>query len=189
MINILKNCFDKDPVNLGRQKELDIAKGIALIFMTISHSIEILGWFFDPQIASIPSWADVDAVIKSVAPIFIFCMGISLCYSRKKSEKDLLGRVLSLAGMVVALEICRTIIPCFIEWLVFRDIDSIRYAYQFLCVDVLQFATLALLVITLFKKLQLKPLGMLAVATICSVIGQLLQGVSTGSVMAQLQSF
>ena len=33
MIKKIKNCFAKDPVNLGRQKELDIAKGMAIIFM------------------------------------------------------------------------------------------------------------------------------------------------------------
>ena len=33
MIEKMKNCFAKEPVNLGRQKELDIAKGIAVIFM------------------------------------------------------------------------------------------------------------------------------------------------------------
>ena len=51
MFKKIINCFSNDPVNLGRQREIDIAKGIALLFMTFSHSIEILGWFFDPSLS------------------------------------------------------------------------------------------------------------------------------------------
>ena len=47
MIKAIKNCFVEERVNLGRQKELDIAKGIAIIFMVLCHGFEILSWFFD----------------------------------------------------------------------------------------------------------------------------------------------
>jgi hypothetical protein len=47
-----ENCFTKEPVNLGRQKELDIAKGMAIIFMVFCHSFEILSSFFDPEIST-----------------------------------------------------------------------------------------------------------------------------------------
>ena len=181
MFKRIKNCFSSDPVNLGRQREIDIAKGIALIFMTFSHSIEILGWFFDPGLSPAITWHDFDMVIKAIAPVFLFAMGLSLCYSRKRSAGDLFRRGIGMVGLVLLLEIFRTVIPSFIEWLIFRDFGSIRYAYQILCVDVLQFATLALLVMALFKKINLKPWAMLAVSAVCSVIGQLLAGVSTGS--------
>lgn len=181
MFKKLINCFDKVPVNLGRQRELDIAKGIALIFMTFSHSIEILGWFFDPRLSPAITWHDFDMVIKAVAPVFLFCMGISLCYSKKKNAGDLFRRAIGIAGLVLLLETARTIVPCFIEWLIFRDFGSIRYAYQILCVDVLQFATMTLLVMALFKKLNLKPWAMLLISAMCSVVGRLLDGVSTGS--------
>jgi hypothetical protein len=108
-------------------------------------------------------------------------MGINLCYARKSSASALFHRALGMLGMVFFLEISRTLVPCFIEWLIFRDLGSIRYAYQFLSVDIFQFTTLAFLVIALFKKLKLKPLTMIIIALICSVIGQLLQEVSTGS--------
>jgi uncharacterized membrane protein len=84
-------------------------------------------------------------------------------------------------GIVALLELFRTVVPCFIEWLIFRDFESIRYAYQFLCVDIFQFVTLAWLVIALFKKLKLKPVMMILIASLLSVVGQLLRGVSTGS--------
>ena len=48
MIKAIKNCFVNEQVNLGRQKELDIAKGIAIIFMVFCHVFEMLCWFFNP---------------------------------------------------------------------------------------------------------------------------------------------
>ena len=166
---------------MGRQRELDIAKGLIIILMSLSHAIEILGWFFAPESADGFFWYGFDMLIKGTAPVFIFCMGISLCYSRRQSASDLLRRAGGMAGIVLLLELFRTLIPCLIEWLIFRDIDSIEYAYQFLCVDILQFATLALLAIALFKKLRLRPVAMLVISVVCSVIGQMLTGVSTGS--------
>lgn len=182
MLDKLKNCFSKDPVNVGRQRELDIAKGIVIIFMSFSHCIEILGWFFDPSLTHSPSWHDFDMGIKSLVLVFITCMGISLCYSSKQSAMALFRRAIGMLGTVALLELSRTLIPCLIEWLIFRDLGSIRYAYQFLSVDILQFATMALAVIALFKKLNLKPHTMILIASICAVVGQILQGVSTGSV-------
>jgi hypothetical protein len=149
--------------------------------MTFSHSIEILGWFFDPSLSPAISWHDFDMVIKAIAPVFLFSMGISMCYSKKRSALDLFRRGVGMIGLVLLLETCRTVIPTFIEWLIFRDFGSIRYAFQILCVDVLQFAALTLFVMALFRKLNLKPWAMLLVSGVLSVIGQLLAGVSTGS--------
>ena len=181
MLNKIKDCFDKHPVNLGRQRELDIAKGIAIIFMSFSHCIEILGWFFDPNISPNPSWHDFDMVIKGLALIFIICMGISLCYSTKSSVDALVHRAFNMAGIVVLLEISRTVIPTFFEWLIFCDFESIRYSGQIFSVDILQFATIALLMIALFKKLNIKPMLMIVISIVLSIVGQLLQGASTGS--------
>lgn len=181
MIEKIKKCFSKDPVNLGPQRELYIAKGIFIILMSFSHCIEILGWFFDPKASAVSLWHDIDMVIKSSVIVVMACMGISLCYSSRKSATALLHRALEMLGIVALLEFSRTIIPCFIEWLIFHDFGSIRYAYQFLSVDILQFATLMFLLIALFKKIKLKPTTMILIASAFSVIGQLLRGVTTGS--------
>ena len=49
MVKVIKKCFAEEQVNLGRQRELDIAKGIAIIFMVFAHAFETLAWFFDPE--------------------------------------------------------------------------------------------------------------------------------------------
>ena len=181
MLRQIKNCFAPTPVNLGRQRELDISKGFIIIFMALSHAIEILGWFFDPLTSDNFFWHGFDMIIKGTAPVFMICMGISLSYSKKQSPGDLLRRARQIAGFVVLLELARTVIPCLIEWLIFRDPESMVYASEIFCVDILQFATMTMLVFALFKKLKLSTAVMLVIAAGCAVVGQLLQGVSTGS--------
>lgn len=183
MVKQIRNCFSKDPVNTGRQHELDVAKGFIIIFMALSHGIEILGWFFDPQLADGFFWHGFDMVIKGSAPIFMFCLGISLSYSRRQSPADIFRRAVMTAWYVVLLELVRTVIPCFIEWLIFRDPESLVYANEIVCVDILQFATMAFLAFALLKKLKVGLLPMLLLSAMLSVAGQLLQGVITGSVV------
>lgn len=186
MIKTIKNCFDPNPINTSRQQELDIAKGFIIIFMVLSHAIEVLGWFFEPQAADGFIWHGFDMIIKGSAPIFMFCMGISLSYSQKQSAKDTLRRALGTAGIVLLLEFARTVIPCFLEWLIFRDPESMVYASEIVCVDILQFATMVLFAFALLKKLKIGTISMLVIAVVCSVLGQLLQGVSTGSLAGDM---
>ena len=89
MISKIKSCFTKEPINLGRQKELDIAKGIAIIFMVLCHGFEIMSWFFDPEISTDVAYFILDVVLGGsfAAPVFMFCMGISFAYSRKRGSK------------------------------------------------------------------------------------------------------
>jgi uncharacterized membrane protein len=183
MGSYIGNCFDKQPVNMGRQRELDIAKGIIIILMVFSHAIEIVGWFFEPHAADGFFWYGFDRLIKGSAPVYMICMGINLCYSKRQAVKDLVRRAMNMLGMVVLLEFSRAFLPCLIEWLIFRDPASMNYANEIVCVDILQFATLTFLAFALFKWLRLGFVPMLAISAVCSIAGQLLQGVSTGSVV------
>lgn len=177
----IKNCFAKDPVNLGRQREWDIAKGMAIIMMLFSHAIEILSWFLEAEITHGTFWYGFDMIISGASPIFILCMGIGLSYTKKQSAKDMLHRAKNIAIIALLLEIARTAIPGFLEWLITGNPECIEYVYLFFEVDILPFAALAMLAIALFKKLNLKPWAMMLISVICSVVGQLLQGCSTGS--------
>lgn len=187
-MNKFKSCFANEPVNLGRQKELDIAKGIAIIFMIFCHSFEVLSDFFDPGISTDISYTILDVILGGsfAAPVFMFCMGISFCYSRKSSAGDMARRGLTVLGIAFLLEVFRTAIPGLLEWLIFRDPECIEYVYVFFEVDILQFAALAMLVIALFKKMNLKPYVMVIIAAVCSIVGQLLQWVSTGSTVGDI---
>ena len=117
MIKKIKNCFAKEPVNLGRQSELDIAKGIAVIFMVFCHSLEILCYFFDPEISTDFAYGILDVVLGGSysAPVFLFCMGISFCYSKKSSAENIARRALKMAGIAFLLEVTRTAIPAALD--------------------------------------------------------------------------
>ena len=190
MISKIKACFNKDRVNLGRQTELDIAKGIAIIFMVFCHVFEMLCRFFAPEASTDFAYVLLDVILGGsfAAPVFIFCMGISFAYSRKSGAGDMLKRAVKTAGIVLIFEISRAALPGLLQWVISGDPECIEYVYMFFNVDILQFVVLALLVIALFKKLKLKPLVMVIIAAICSVIGQLLQGVSTGSYIGDVIS-
>ena len=183
MIKAITNCFVEERVNLGRQKELDIAKGIAIIFMVLCHGFEILSWFFNPDISSDVAYFVLDVVLGGSfsAPVFLFCMGISFAYSRNSGAGDMFRRALKMAGMVLLFEIARTALPGLLQWLLSGDPECIEYVDLFFSVDIFQFAVMAMLVIALFQKWSLKPYVMVTIAVICSVIGQLLQWVTTGS--------
>ena len=101
MFSQIKSCFAKDTINLGRQKELDIAKGIAVIFMVLCHGLEIMSWFFDPEISYEISYFILDVVLGGsfAAPVFMFCMGLSFAYSRKSDAGDMFRRAVKTAGI------------------------------------------------------------------------------------------
>ena len=42
-MELLKKCFSNDEINTGRQDELDIVKGLAIIFMVWCHTFDSLG--------------------------------------------------------------------------------------------------------------------------------------------------
>lgn len=181
---MIKGCFADEPVNLGRQRELDIAKGLAIIFMVLCHGFEIMCEFFDPEISSDAAYFILDVVLGGsfAAPVFLFCMGIGFAYSRRSGAKDMLRRAGKTACLALLLEIFRMILPGLLHWGISGDPSCFNdYVYGFFSVDILQLATMVLLMMALFKKLDLKPVVMVGIAAVFSVAGQLLQWVTTGS--------
>ena len=139
--------------------------------------------FFNPEISTAFAYFTLDVVLGGSfsAPVFIFCMGISFAYSKNSSAGDMFRRALKTAGIVLLFEIARTALPGLLQWVISGDPECIEYVDLFFSVDIIQFVTMAMLVIALFKKLNLKPYVMVIIAAICSVIGQALQWVTTGS--------
>ena len=180
----IKGCFVGEPVNMGRQRELDIAKGLAIIFMVLCHGFEIMCDFFDPAISSDAAYFILDVVLGGSfsAPVFLFCMGIGFAYSRRSGAKDMLRRAGKTACLALLLEIFRMILPGLLHWGISGDPSCFNdYVYGFFSVDILQLAIMVLLMMALFKKLNLKPVVMVGIAAVFSAVGQALQWVTTGS--------
>jgi uncharacterized membrane protein len=74
--------FSNEKINTGRQVELDIAKALSIIFMIFLHTLMVVkGFNFNLS----PTY---DFLITNVlgrpfaAPVFMFCMGVGVVYSR-----------------------------------------------------------------------------------------------------------
>ena len=82
-------------MNKKRQLEIDIAKGLAIFFMFLVHCYENYGadsiqhqGFFSHLVFFLGG--------PLAAPVFMFCMGVGMVYTRKQSSKEFLKRGLSL---------------------------------------------------------------------------------------------
>ena len=147
--------IQKDKINTGRQQEIDLARAIPVLSLPFVHcviecsSLESIG-------KPIPFFFDVVIGAPLGAPIFMFCMGISLLYTKHNSYKDMLKRelILFIAGFV--LNIIRFAIPYLTGYLITGEYDKYIAPMPFKVFgnDILQFAGLAFMLLGLLKKQQ-----------------------------------
>lgn len=78
----------KQICNEGRQPELDIARGLAVIFMVLIHTVEYY-WDWDNEI-----FDKVANFLGSppAAPVFMFLLGCGIIYSRRSTAQQVLKR-------------------------------------------------------------------------------------------------
>ncbi|UQZ36117.1 hypothetical protein C2I18_22855 [Paenibacillus sp. PK3_47] len=184
MINKLKNCFSYEKLNTGRQLELDLAKGFAIIFMVWVHMQEGLLSNNDGFMASL---------VKNIlggpfaAPIFMICMGIGINYSRRNTPKDLLRRGVTLLGIGYVLNLIRYVLPLsLVSFSTNENEIALGLLTAFFGVDILQFAGLAFLFMALVKKLNLKSTTVFLIGIGTSLIGMSLRWLSTDNDIADL---
>ena len=164
--------IQKDKINTGRQQEIDLARAIPVLSLPFVHcviecsSLESIG-------KPIPFFFDVVIGAPLGAPIFMFCMGISLLYTKHNSYKDMLkrGLILFIAGFV--LNIIRFAIPYLTGYLITGEYDKYIAPMPFKVFgnDILQFAGLAFMLLGLLKKLKISDMGIVGVATVMSLVG------------------
>ncbi|MBQ6021194.1 MAG: DUF1624 domain-containing protein [Clostridia bacterium] len=150
---VFHDLKNKTEVNIGRQPELDLAKGWAVICMVIIHMMgisrkheEVTSWIFDYLIDT-----------PLVAPCFVFCLGIGICYTRKR-PKELVIRGLGL----------------FFSGLILQRI----FLFSSM-IDVLQFAGLATIVMAAVKKIKLPPWLFLLFSAGCYAAQVMTDGIIT----------
>lgn len=184
MKSTLRNCFSADGINTGRQDELDIVKGLAIIFMIWCHVYRELG-------ADTTTFGGmmVDSILGGpfAAPMFMICMGVGICYSRKSTPNQFFkrGGLLILAGY--GLNVARFVIPQIIVSLITGSkVFTEELLSNFMQVDILQFAGVAFILIGLAKKLMFPRYTLLILAIIMSVAGVLLKDKGTGFLLADL---
>lgn len=178
MIKKLAACFTPDKINTGQQIELDIAKGFAIIFMVLCHAYTYLSDWSDPLL---------ELILYDIlggpfaAPIFMFCMGITIHYSRKKQPKDNFLRGCQLLLIGAALEILRNGIPLLIYNTLTTTPTQLQHIFDIIMVDILQFAGLFFIIFSLIQRFTEKPVWFAAAALVFSLAGQVLNRAASGN--------
>lgn len=181
MFNEVRSLFQEEEVNTGRQWELDLARAIPVLCLPIIHCI--IECCTDEMLESgIPYLFDTVIGGPFSAPMYLFAMGISMDYTRRRTPGKFVLRGIDLVIISYVLNICRFLIPYLIGYSISGDREQfiVPLVYRVLGNDVLLFAGLAYLVTALFRKLGLSPAKMMAIAVAASFIGMLTTGVDTG---------
>ncbi len=178
----ISNLFSYEKVNTGRQVELDIAKSFSIIFMIFLHTMWVMMSY---NHAFSPSYEFIVGNILGrpyAAPIFMFCMGVGIVYSRNSQWDKMVkrGAILYLLGILV--NIFEFVIPHFVSGTLLGNWNAfpINGGLLLFCVDILAFAGLAFISIGILKKFKLSNRKFLAVAILLSIFGTVLRGIDFG---------
>lgn len=158
---------------MGRQREFDYAKVIAIVFMVLIHVWEELSYFDCFEVAPTGFWHNLlqFGAGPLAAPLFMFAMGVGICYSSHRSPKDFAKRGVQLFFTGYLLNFFRNGIYFVIYYWTHGEWDIGELIYQSFNGDILHFAGLAFLLIALFKKCKMSVLTMGGVAVVMQICG------------------
>ncbi|MDR2571481.1 MAG: acyltransferase [Oscillospiraceae bacterium] len=146
--------FSDEPVNTGRQRELDWARGFAVIFMILVHvKSELPGFPLSDAYSKIIEFVGSPLA----APTFMILLGAGLVYSRKNEPKKIATHGIRLLALNYLLNFIAFGIPYIIMFIRTKDAAHIELFFkQVFDVDSLAFAGLTFLFFALCIKLKLK---------------------------------
>ncbi|MBE6504836.1 MAG: DUF1624 domain-containing protein [Methanobrevibacter millerae] len=163
------NFLADKKVNTGRQKELDIAKALAIIFMIFCHAIVFASF---SNISISPGFELIlnQTVAIIAAPVFMFCMGIGIIFSRHNQYDLLIKRGVELLLIGYFVNIGEQIIPNVLGHMLNMSNTPITLLPLFK-VDILIFAGVAFTLIGILKRFNISNEKMLILAIVFSIIG------------------
>lgn len=176
----MEKLFSKEKINLGRQPELDIARGIAVLFMILIHLQE---YFSNAFAAESPLGIFIDFVGGiPAAPVFMFLMGIGIVYSRKAEPKLMIQRGFMLIGAGYALNLLRGVLPNLFNASLWLSPESAQLAMDTLIyVDIFQFSGLAMIFFGIFKHFKLKDSYLVGALFLFALLNANLEPIQTNS--------
>lgn len=161
--------FVNEKINNKRQIELDLAKGLAVLFMIFIHSqllfanenvIDSLFGEFNDFVGMVPS-----------APMFMFLLGVGINYTRKSDPKAFLKKGIMLILTGYLLNFLKGFLPNIIQGYTYSDSEYYYYGILGLVsIDILHFSGLAMIMFGLFKKYNLKISTIIILQVIISIL-------------------
>lgn len=157
----------------NRIKELDLVKTFTIIISMIG--IHVMYHLADYEALSSTLTANVLNVLATAwgAPVFMFCMGITLGFSRHQEPSDWLRRGISLITIGMVLNLLRWG-PYAFTSVASGDPELMKGVAMIFNVDILQFAGLAFMLLALCKRLRMSAFGILALSVGLNVLGTVL---------------
>ena len=186
-MHMKERLYGDSAINCGRQKELDLAKCGAILCLALIHCV-IECTPEEQLVSGIPYLFDTVIGGPLSATVFMFAMGVGAVYQDSQSTRDGVLRGLRIMLISYMLNICRFLIPYLIGYGITGDIEKYidPLLYKVLCNDVLLFAGMALVLISLFRKLKLKDWQMAAIAFAASAAGTMLNGVDVNNALGNI---
>ncbi len=183
-------CFEKfrsgvfsgERSNTGRQPELDIGKALPILCLAFVHCV-IECCTEEQLLSGIPFVFDAMIGGPFSAPMFLFCMGATVHYSKSGSPREIAERGVRLLEAGFLLNLCRFFLPFLLGWAITGNTQQYLkpLPYYVFGNDVLQFAGLAFLCLALFKKLKTPEWLMAGIALAASAAGTFLRGTDLGN--------
>ncbi len=170
----------REEINTGRQMSVDLAKVFSIVFMVAIHTLEGGDADMERGIAYV-----VDSVLGAQfgAPVFMVCMGIGMTYSRRADAATMLQRGWRLFVAGYLLNVVRAL-PFMMIWGFNGDAEAgAQVVSELLDVDILQFAGMAFLLLSLLKRWGFNMWAAGLIAVVMSLTGGLLQGVDLGNMV------
>ncbi len=181
MKGFLKSIFSRESVNTDRQLELDIARGLAVLFMILVH---VTGEFLDES-ANGTVFAKVVDFFGCVpaAPVFMFLMGVGFIYSKNQHAGKLFKRGVLFFFLGYVMNFFRGFLPLFIGSRLGYyplNIDGLEWYHFLVEVDVFQLAGLSMIFISLLKAIRINLVFYPLIAIFAGIVSPYLWGLKTG---------
>lgn len=158
-------------MNSKRQFEIDIAKGLAIVFMVLVHTTEYFYCGKNPTFQAIAVFLGGPFA----APVFMFALGVGVNYTRDSSPKHFAKRGCHMLIMSYVYNLLVYAAPYILKYFQTGDSGYLDTAVvELLNVDILQFAALTFITFAIIKKFNLNTVQIIVYAAVVSVLGQFL---------------
>ena len=187
MLKQMRELLADEPVNKGRQLDIDIAKAEMVLLLPFIHCI--IECTSDEGLCSgIPYLLDTIIGGPFSAPMYLFAMGMCLVYSHRQTPELWFRRGIRLIGVFYLSNTCRFLIPYLIGYKISGDREHFLepLLYRWLGNDVLLFAGLALIAVAAFSYFKLSYKAMLGIAAVMTISATLIGDVDTRSMFGNI---
>ena len=164
--------FADEPVNTGRQPEIDCLKAFCIVPMALLHTFETCAQ--DPSFFNL--FVHILEFITGAAS-FMVCMGLGVRYSRHQSPRDYLRRGFELLTVGQLLNLLRNAIPNLIAWWIKGEQIYIANTLLIVETDIMTFAGFAFLLLALLKWLRVRGSWAVAIGLVMNAAGFALSGI------------